>query len=316
MKKFSVLLTITAAVSLLLSACSTASAEPTITTTTVQPSGIISEGRLMPANQLDQSFSISGQVAEVLVQDGETVITGQVLARLSDSPEANAALVRAQLEVLAAQQEMDDLLTHAEESLAESQLAYVEAKDQLDQAQTNYDSDSSDENRALLNSARVALRMTEDTLATLESTDGVDPDRLVAAQARRDVASASLFSAQALIDARELKATLDGVVVDLDLQPGQQVLAGVPVILIADFSQWVIKTDNLTEIDVTGVTVGQPVEVVFDALPDVNLAGEVTRINARYEEKRGDITYTVTILLTQTDPLMRWGMTAAVSFVP
>ena len=54
--------------------------------------------------------------------------------------------------------------------------------------------------------------------------------------------------------------------------------------------------------------------MTLDALPDVTLKGEVTNINARFEEKRGDITYTVTVLLTETDPLMRWGMTAAVRF--
>jgi hypothetical protein len=47
----------------------------------------------------------------------------------------------------------------------------------------------------------------------------------------------------------------------------------------------------------------------------VVLKGEVTSINDRYEEKRGDITYTVTVLLKESDPLLRWGMTAAVRFV-
>ena len=85
---------------------------------------------------------------------------------------------------------------------------------------------------------------------------------------------------------------------------------------MADYSTWVVKTDNLTETDVVNLAVGQKVEVVLDALPEVTLSGEVTHINARFEEKRGDITYTVTILLSQTDPQMRWGMTAAVSFLP
>jgi hypothetical protein len=40
----------------------------------------------------------------------------------------------------------------------------------------------------------------------------------------------------------------------------------------------------------------------------------VTAISSKYEEKRGDITYTITIALTSTDPRMRWGMTADVQF--
>ncbi len=86
--------------------------------------------------------------------------------------------------------------------------------------------------------------------------------------------------------------------------------------VIADFSDWIVKTDNLTEFDVTSIAVGQQANVEFDALPGVTLEGEVTYINSLFEEKRGDITYTVTVLLKQIDPLMRWGMTGAVEFLP
>jgi HlyD family secretion protein len=88
------------------------------------------------------------------------------------------------------------------------------------------------------------------------------------------------------------------------------------VITIADPTAWVVKTDNLTEIEVVKVEIGQPVKVVLDAFPGSVLAGEVTHINARFEEKRGDITYTVTIALAPGDLQMRWGMTAAVEFTP
>jgi len=44
-------------------------------------------------------------------------------------------------------------------------------------------------------------------------------------------------------------------------------------------------------------------------------SGQITSIDSRYVENRGDVTYTVTIKLTDGDPLMRWGMTAAVKFL-
>jgi multidrug resistance efflux pump len=111
-------------------------------------------------------------------------------------------------------------------------------------------------------------------------------------------------------------AKMDGQVVDLNLKPGQLVSPELLALSVADFSQWVVYTDNLTELEVTELEVGQAVEISLDALPDAVLTGEITHINSRYEEKRGEITYTVTILLTQTDPRMRWGMTAAVNFIP
>jgi len=62
------------------------------------------------------------------------------------------------------------------------------------------------------------------------------------------------------------------------------------------------------------VRVGQSVKIVPDALPDLELGGTVERIKDVFEEKRGDITYTVRIKLNQSDERLRWGMTVAVTF--
>lgn len=316
MKKYTLPLLLLLVAALFLSACSTGAAEDTAEPITAQPSLLIAEGRLMPVNTLDQSFSLPGQVAEVLVQDGETVQAGQSLARLEDSPEAALALRRAQQEVLAAQQALDTLRSAAEVTLAQAQVAVFAAQNQLEAAQEAFDADETDENRALIDQAAALLAQAEANLAKLDTNDGIDPDLLAAATARLSAAEAGAASAQAALDALLLKSTLAGTVVDLSLQPGQRVAAGQPVITVADFSTWVVETQNLTEIELVNVAVGQQVEIVLDALPDVTLRGEVTHINARYTEARGDITYTATILLSETDARMRWGMTAAVQFLP
>jgi HlyD family secretion protein len=85
-------------------------------------------------------------------------------------------------------------------------------------------------------------------------------------------------------------------------------------VTIADFSAWLVKTTDLTEIDVVNLTEGQPVTVTLDALPDVQLKGKILSIGQNYAENQGDIVYEVTIQLTDTHPAMRWGMTAAVKF--
>lgn len=145
--------------------------------------------------------------------------------------------------------------------------------------------------------------------------NGIDPNELAAAQARVTTANAAVASAQAALDALKLTAGIDGTVVDINVIPGQQVTAGQVVLSVAEISSWIIETDNLTETDIVNVSEGQPVQVVLDALPEVTLKGEVVHINNKYEEVRGDVTYTVTIKLDETDPRMRWGMTAAVKFL-
>jgi HlyD family secretion protein len=74
-----------------------------------------------------------------------------------------------------------------------------------------------------------------------------------------------------------------------------------------------VETDDLTEIDIVQVAVGQPAIVTIDAIPDREFNGVVTNIAPLSEIKRGDVTYTVTIKLTDADdaPLL-WGLTGFV----
>lgn len=316
MKKLSPIFIILLVSIFVLTACGSKDEQTKVETVPELPSLLIAEGRLLPVNSMDQSFSVPGQVSEVLVKDGESVKAGQALARLAGSPELQLALARAHQEALAAQQALDALKAAAQVNLTQGRLAVILAEKQVEIAQDEYDADGSEENKAKVEAAEAALKMAEDNQAQLEKDNGVDSEQLAAIDARLATATAALTSAQEAVDALTLKSTLDGVVVDLALQVGQRVIPGQPVITVADFSSWIVMTDNLKETEIVNITIGQKAEIILDALPGVTLSGEVTRINTRHEEKRGDITYTVTLALTQTDPLMRWGMTAAVQFIP
>jgi len=155
-----------------------------------------------------------------------------------------------------------------------------------------------------------------------ELLEGPDPDdlvlaetRIASAEARIAAAHANIESAQTALNDLDLVATFAGTVVDFDLMVGEQVTPGQPVLTLADFSQWYIDTDNLTEIEVVDVAEGQAVTIVPDALPDVELTGSVDSIADFFEEKRGDITYTARILVDEVNPQLRWGMTVVVTFI-
>lgn len=89
---------------------------------------------------------------------------------------------------------------------------------------------------------------------------------------------------------------------------------GKPVVTLVDFSLWYVETDNLTEIEVVDIILGQNVEIVPDALPGLTLSGVVESIGDKFEEKCDDITYTTRILVEEIDPRLRWGMTVVVTF--
>jgi multidrug resistance efflux pump len=167
--------------------------------------------------------------------------------------------------------------------------------------------------------AEADLSVAEAQLALAESNyekvkEGPDPDDLAAAEARITAAESNLVAAETALENIELVAPFSGTLVDLGLKVGEQVSPGTPVVVLADFAKRKVETDDLTEIEVPDIYVGQPVTVTPDALPDLELKGTVESISDLYEEKRGDVTYTARILLDEDDERLRWGMTVVVTF--
>jgi multidrug efflux pump subunit AcrA (membrane-fusion protein) len=138
---------------------------------------------------------------------------------------------------------------------------------------------------------------------------GASQEEVAAAEAAVRQAEAALEAAQVALAEAELQAPFAGTVADVTLEVGEIVAPGAPVAIIADFSAWRIETDDLSEVDVVEIRVGQAVEVRVDALPDQTFHGQVTEVPLVSELKRGDVTYTVTIELDDVgDAPLRWGM--------
>ena len=79
---------------------------PVYTFATVQKRNLVEEvsatGQVKPAQKIDLSFEQSGKVASVMVQTGDSVKTGQILARLNTA-EIQAQIRQAQANVASAQ---------------------------------------------------------------------------------------------------------------------------------------------------------------------------------------------------------------------
>jgi multidrug resistance efflux pump len=331
--------------SLLLTACSTAGsatqATPEVIPTVIADSTIIAEGRIEPVHYAQIAFTASGVVSEVRVEEGQTVKKGETLIRLGDESDTNYAA--AQLELVTAQQALDDLIASSGTDLAQTVIDMKEAQEAFDKAD--------DYLRYLQNSKKVPQTETrmyllrtwkgyeyryktknfkgpapqdwiieaENDLALKKAEleekqrayermkDGVDTDQLALLEAR-------LNAAKAGVAAFGVTAPFDGVVAELNAKAGGSINAGEIAVTVADFSSWLVKTTDVTEIDVVELAEGDPVSVTLDAFPDMDLKGRILTIGQNYAENQGDVVYQVTILLTDKNPAMRWGMTASVSF--
>jgi multidrug efflux pump subunit AcrA (membrane-fusion protein) len=124
----------------------------------------------------------------------------------------------------------------------------------------------------------------------------------------------ALADAKAALDDIRLTAPFDGQLVANNLNLGEFIAPGAPAAVIGDVSEWEIETTDLTELDVVNIKEGMPVTIEFDALPDLQLKGVVSKVKMLGENKQGDITYTVKVSLDETDPRLNWNMTAFVTF--
>ena len=165
---------------------------------------------------------------------------------------------------------------------------------------------------AALESAQAELEQAQKEYDLLSS--GSDANEKSLAEAQYEAARANLAAARAALADVELRVPFDGTVAGLKVKTGESVTPGQIVVSVADFSGWIIKTTDLTELDVVSITEGQAVSITLDAIPDETLDGMVTLIGQNYSEKQGDVVYEVTVELTESLPNMRWGMTAVVKF--
>jgi len=334
-----------------LAACGTgpATAAATQVPTVVADNTIIAEGKLEPIHYTELALNASGLVTEVLFKEGDKVAAGDIIASLEaneaktlESAQAKAAqeLTTAFQEVRDAQFKLDnfdvpgdfDGMTPTEavdamlvklnkaradfepyKNLSDRSVELTEAEKKYGVVKgtaKNYKK-VLDDSWARYRKAILWLEL-ETTLQNANSRLSIaqkDNAALLDASFKTDTAGIRAVLANA-----EVRAPFPGVITDLNLKVGEFAASGQPAITIADNSQWVVKTTDLTEIDVVNIKEGQPATVTLDALPGVKLLGNVLSISQNFAENQGDVVYEVTVLLTDKNPAMRWGMTAEVKF--
>ncbi len=339
---------------IMLAACAPASAPaPTAApaATSKATAVVVAEGRVEPVRFAEIGLSASGLVSEVLQKEGDVVSAGQVVARLEngqaktlESAQADALqqVTKSYEAVRDAQYNLDNFTVPYDLADLTPRQAVELTLQRLNAARDafepyKYISDKqleltqAEKDNPVLRSTPKRLKKALDdawekyrkAVKWLEYDSALNDAQTQLAQAQKDYDSlhdASYTEGTAGVRAAlanaELRAPFAGTITNLDLKVGEFAASATPVMTIADLSNWVVKTTDLTEIDVVRIKEGQPVTLTLDALPDTTLKGYVLSIAQNYAEKQGDIVYEVTVLLTDKEPSMRWGMTAQVNFGP
>jgi RND family efflux transporter MFP subunit len=288
-------------------ACQSAAETPTTTPTAlfIEASEPVSaSGEVVPAQWRQIVFTTNGKIEAILAAEGERVAAGKLLARLDDT-----ALQLAHAQASAALRRAEAVLQDLEAQPSPDGLAAAQAA--LSNAQANYERlDRSNARDFELEAAQAQIDSAQATLDQLEK--GVPEAQIRSAAA--DVLAALLHQEQARknLEDAELLAPFDGEVLEIYAAEGEFAAPGAPLLLLANLDDLQVETTDLSELDVARIQTGDPAEVSFDALPDVNVVGKVIEI-ARQASPGANVTFRVVISLERIPEGLRWGMTAFVT---
>ena len=141
---------------------------------------------------------------------------------------------------------------------------------------------------------------------------GSSPEMIAAAEARVGQAEAVLAAAEAALARTSIRAPFAGHVAEIAADVGDTAAPGQVLVVVATLDRLCVRTNDLAELDVVRVAVGQRVVMTPDALPDRSFAGHVVRVDQQSEALRGDVTYPVLIAPNEALDALRWGMTVQV----
>jgi len=134
--------------------------------------------------------------------------------------------------------------------------------------------------------------------------DGPNPDEVAAAEAK-------VAAAQAIVNEDRLAAPFAGTITDVYDEVGDLVSSGTSAYVIQDQSKLLIDV-SVSVVDISGVEVGQPATITFDAISGQTYTGTVDTVSSTGTSSSGSVNYTVTVAIDNPDAKIKSGMSASV----
>jgi HlyD family secretion protein len=259
---------------------------------TLQPEGLPEgfaggNGRI-EAVEVDIATKTAGRIKEILVQEGDFVRAGQVLARMDTATlkaqlrEGKAQLEQARIGIETAKSQV----TQREAEKTAAQAVVVQRKAELDAAkrrlvrteelapQGAVSTQALDDDRAQVQSATAAVSAAEAQVAAANAALAFAKSQVIAAQSIVEATSATIQRIEVDIDDSDLRAPRDGRVQYRIAQPGEVLQAGGRVLNLVDITD-VYMTFFLPTAQAGRLALGTEARLVLDAAPHFVIPAEI-----------------------------------------
>ena len=293
-----------------------------------QDSGRLKVSGTIEVTSVALSFKIGGRLTERLVDEGQAVTAGQLIARLEDD-ELQQERNSRNAEERASKAAVADLEAGSrreEIAQGEAALARIRAdgerlsKDAV-RAEALFKREVIPQKeleaaRAARDASAAAVHEAEQRLKLLKS--GPRPDAVRQAQARVEGASAGKALAETRLSQSQLASPLSGLVLTKHAEPGEMLAPGAPVVTVGKMDEVWLRA-YIPETELGRVKVGQAARVTVDSWPGRNFDGKISFISSEAEftpknvqtaRERVKLVYRIKITLANPKMELKPGMPA------
>jgi len=246
---------------------------------------VIADAVLYPINQANVTAKISSPVKRVLVNRGDHVRAGQLLAEL-ESADLAAAVNESKSQYDQTQASYQSLTgATVPEDKTKAQADLQSAQQTLEAAKKLYDNRVTLQREGalaqkLVDDAKVAMvqaqSQVETTARHLQALNQVSQREAIrGAEAQMNAAKAHEDNAAAQLSYAQIRSPISGIVADRMVYPGEMPAPGSPLVSIVDISQIVARA-NVPVKDAASIQVGRPARITG---PDGDLPGKVTVVS-------------------------------------
>jgi HlyD family secretion protein len=257
---------------------------------------VSASGRIFPEKEVKISSDVSGEIIDLYVKEGDSVRSGQLLARVN-AEIYKSQVTRGEAGVNSSKAQYSNALSNIE-SVRARQLQLIAQKEQIGaqlvQTQQTYKrndqlhrdgvmSDADFENsQAQLRQQEANIKAMEAQIQASLSDISSSEKSAEAAQFNLKSAEASLKELQTSLNKTSIYSPVSGVVTKRTIEKGERVvgtaqMSGTEIMRLANLDAMEVQVD-VSENDILRVTVGNEVDIEVDAFPNRKFKGRVSEI--------------------------------------
>ena len=243
---------------------------------------VSASGRIFPETEVKISSDVSGEIVELFVEEGDSVVTGQLLAKI-DPDAYYSAVERGEAGLNSAKSTLANANANIESSKAQKE----QISAQLENARTIHN-----RNKSLLAEKVISQAdydQSESNVLQLEANLRASMASIKSAEKSAEGAAfqvksseASLKELKTNLSRTSIKAPTNGIVSSLSVEQGERVvgtiqMTGTEMMRIANLNSMEVQVD-VSENDILRVNQNDLVDIEVDAYIDKVFKGKVTEI--------------------------------------